>query len=400
MKSQFYSYSLLGVRGRARAAIHQFLGESKWHLLYLSILCIMGVVGFVVSPYHSKTRLALFFMGLATYGMTVALVDSPDKLWKAVGLLSIVGLATTLIGTVVIDWTTNKLPAISAITDHIPRAPSSFLALIDARSGIHPNEVAGVLTLYIPPLLGFLLFRERAALFDRRARVFSLLTGVVLGVMAIYVALSLSRASVLALGVAVILLLWVRERTWGGAALGAIGVGVIGAYFILPSGTLNVLFSNALATFTGSGETRTEIWRQAVQAIGNAPLTGIGLYNFGAIFRYNIYLPPDWPFPITHAHNIFLQASLDLGLPGAIAYALLLADVTWHAFSTGRRLEGPAAGLAYGLGAAVLAFGIYGLFDAIQLTSRVAWLTWFIVGMAGAAARIGDQLTKHDSAVS
>jgi putative inorganic carbon (hco3(-)) transporter len=392
-----YFNSLTRLRGLARAGSAQFLGESKWHLLYFGVLCIMGVVGFVVSPYHSKSRLAFLLMGLATYGVTVALIDSPRRLWQAFGLFSLFGLTVTLVGAAGTDWATYKLPAISTLTGFIPRAPAQFLSVMSAPGGIHPNEVAGMLTLYVPPLLGVVLFGGRAALFTPPLRVSSILIVTVLSLMAIYLALSLSRASLLGLGVAVILLLWMRRRAWGVAALVAIPLVVLGLYFFLPNGTLVTLLSSAVAkTFTGSGETRTEIWRQAVQAIANAPLTGIGLYNFGAIFRYNVYLPPGWPFPIVHAHNAFLQAALDLGLPGAIAYALLLADVAWHALRVGRRLEGAAAGVCYGLGAAVLAFGVFGVFDTIQLTSPVAWLTWFVIGMAGAAARVGDRFTAYD----
>jgi len=397
MKYPFWFNFLARFRGFASAARIQFLSESKLHLFYLGILCIMGVVGFVVSPYHSKTRGAFFFMGLVTYGVTVALIDSPRRLSQAFGLLSLLGLAITLIGAAGTNWSISKLAAISALSGSIPTAPALSLALIGAPGGIHPNEVAGMLTLYVPPLFGFVLFGGRAAVLARPRRAFSILIGIVLSLMAIYLALSLSRAALLGLGVAVILLLWMRRREWGAAAVGAIPLAVLGAYFFLPSGMLDAIVSSALSTFTGSGETRTEIWRQAVQAIANAPLTGIGLANFPVIFRYNIYLPPNWPFPIVHAHNVFLQAALDLGLPGAVAFALLLADIAWHALRAGRRLEGAAAGVCCGLGAALLAFGVFGMFDAIQLTSPIAWLIWYVIGMGGAAARIGGQFITHDS---
>lgn len=362
--------------GRAR-----FLSVSKWQILFLGILCIMGIVGFIVSPYHSKTRLAFFSLGLATYTLIVGFVDSPRRFWQAFGLLILFGLAITLIGAAGTTWTIYKLSAISAIAAYIPHAPAQFLARLGAPDGIHPNQVAGMLTLYLPPLFGLVLFRARAP-FTRPMRVLYLVSWIALTIMAFYMALSLSRSGLLATAVAVIFLLWLRNRAWGIAALGAVGLAVFVAYFLLPHTTLAALFSGLLATFNGTGETRTEIWRQAAQAIQNAPLTGIGLYNFRAIFRYNIDLPPDSPFMILHAHNAYLQAALDLGLPGTIAYTLLLINIAWHSFRAGQRLNGAAAGVCYGLAAAILAFGVYGLFDTIPLTSRVAWLTWFSIGLA------------------
>lgn len=380
------------VRVLTRAGTGRFLGESKWHLVYLGVLCVMGLVGFIVSPYHSKTRLSFFLIGLATYSATVALVDSPRRFWRAFGLLFLFGSSVTLLGAAGTIWPSYKLSALSTVAGRIPQVPTSLLAGIGAPDGIQPNEVAGMLTLYIPPLLGLTLFAVRGRLRQASGltlppRVFDILSTSVLTVMAVYLTLSLSRAAWIGTGAAVILLLWLRRRQWAIVALATLCVVLLALFFVVPSRMLEAV-SSVLATFIGSGETRTEIWRQALQAIGSAPLTGIGLYNFGAIFRYNIYLPPGSPFIIRHAHNALLQAALDLGLPGATAYALLLGDIAWHAYQAGRHENGAAAGACYGLGAAVLAFGIFGLFDTIQLTSRVAWLTWFPVGLAAAAARV------------
>lgn len=372
-----------------RAGLEQFGGESMWHRLYLAVLVGMGFVGFIVSPYHSRTRLAYFLLGLLTYGVTVAVVNSPRRFWQGIGVFALLGLAVTLIGSAGTTWTTYKLPAISVLTSHIPQAPAQFLERIGAQDGIHPNQVAGMLTLYLVPLLGFLLFLPNAQAVAPSRRL-KILCGVVLTVMVLYLALSLSRSGVLAVNVAFLFLLWMRRPAWGIAALGVMALGSIGAYLLLPRSVTDTLFSSLLSTFNGTGETRTEIWRQALQAIAGAPLTGIGLYNFVAIFRYNIDLPPDSPFVILHAHNMFLQAALDLGLPGALAYVLLLADVAIHAARAGRRRNGAAAGICFGFAAALLAFGVYGLFDTIPLTSRVAWLTWFSVGMGAAAWRIWE----------
>lgn len=371
----------------AHAGAKQFLAESKWRLVCLCVLLIMGVVGFVVSPYHSKTRLGFFLIGLATYAVTVSLINSPRRFWQAFGLLCLLGLAVTFVGAAGTIWATYKLSALNTLIRYIPQAPTSLLARLGAPGGFQPNEVAGMLTLYIPPMLGFALFRGRARTLATASSVPGIWYVGVLGIMAAYLALSLSRAAWLGLAAAAILLLWARQRLWAIAALAALGLASIGLFSLAPGRMLEAV-SSLLAAFNGTGETRTEIWRQALQAIANAPLTGIGLYNFGVIFRYNIYLPPGSTFLIVHAHNAFLQAALDLGLPGAVAYELLLADVAWQAFHSGRRLDGAAAGVCYGLGAAVLAFGVFGLLDTIQLTSRVAWLTWFPVGLAAAAARV------------
>lgn len=387
----------LNFTARARVVFHgallHFLDASRWQLFYLGVVCIMGVVGFVVSPYHSKTRLAFLLFGIAVYIATAALVDSPRRFWRAFGLLVIFGLAITLIGASGSTWTVYKAPAVRAITDHLPQAPALFLASLGAPDGIHPNQVAGMLTLYLPPLLGFVLFGGATAAFDGPVPRMRVLSWIALALLTLYLALSLSRAGLLATAVAALFLFWMRGRVWGLAALTALCAVLIGAYFSLPRSTLAAFLSNLFSSLNGTGETRTEIWRQAVQAIAAAPVIGIGLYNFRAIFRYNIYLPPGSTFIIVHAHNSFLQAALDIGLPGAIAYVLLLTSLALQTFRAGRRSTGGTAGACYGLCAATLAFGVFGLFDTIPLTSRVAWLTWFSLGLGAAAATIWGKTT-------
>ncbi len=377
----------LGTRLRAlyHGALVQLLGASKWQLLFLGVLTLMGVVGFVVSPYHSKTRLAFLLFGLVTCVAIMGLVNSPRRFWQAFGLLTVFGLLITLVGAAGTAWSLSKLAALESLTAHFPQAPSALLASIGAPDGIHPNQVAGMLTLYLPPLFGFLLFRTRADALIHLSRRWLVLIWITLSVMLIYLALSFSRGGLLAIGLAIIFLLWTRQRAWGLGAILALVLFGVGAYFLLPHGALSALITNTLSTFNGTGETRTEIWRQAIQAIAHAPLTGIGLYNFRAIFRYTVYLPPDSPYLVLHAHNTFLQAALDVGLPGAIAYTLLLINIAWHAYRTGQRSQGAVAGVCYGLAGGILAFGIYGLFDTIPLTSRVAWLTWFSIGVAASA---------------
>src|SRR5438105_3676034 len=93
-----------------RAGITQFFSQRKSHLLYFGVLWCMGIVGFIVSPYHSRTRLVYFFLGLATYSVTVAFIDSPRRFWRAFCLLALVGLLVTVIGAAgTTTWTTYKL---------------------------------------------------------------------------------------------------------------------------------------------------------------------------------------------------------------------------------------------------------------------------------------------------
>ena len=63
---------------------------------------------------------------------------------------------------------------------------------------------------------------------------------------------------------------------------------------------------------------------RALDAIGDVPLTGMGYNGFRRVMPvlYPTLLTPT-DVDIGHAHNIWLQVALDIGLPGAAAYCWL-----------------------------------------------------------------------------
>src|SRR5207244_1803737 len=66
---------------------------------------------------------------------------------------------------------------------------------------------------------------------------------------------------------------------------------------------------------------RLELWSKAVIWIGDFPLTGMGMNMFRTRMRilYPVFVHPPDP-DVVHAHNNLLQAAVDLGIPGLIAY--------------------------------------------------------------------------------
>jgi len=100
---------------------------------------------------------------------------------------------------------------------------------------------------------------------------------------------------------------------------------------------------------------------------------------------------------IGHAHNEFLQAALDLGIPGLIAFVAIyiiafwmLADIWkatrhpqlntdyWSLFTGHSSLT---RSLALGLGGGLLAHMLYGLTDAVALGAKPGVLFWMLLGL-------------------
>ena len=131
-------------------------------------------------------------------------------------------------------------------------------------------------------------------------------------------------------------------------------------------------------------EGRLEVWSRAIEGIQDFPLTGMGLNTFRSIvfvFYPLATIGPD--FNLGHAHNEFLQAALDLGLPGLIAFSALyfgafwMLRETWHTASAGR-----VRYLVLGLGGSLFAHLIYGLTDAVALGAKPGILFWMLLGLS------------------
>ena len=92
---------------------------------------------------------------------------------------------------------------------------------------------------------------------------------------------------------------------------------------------------------------------------------------------------------IAHAHNHLLQAAVDLGLPGLIAYialwmgtALLLVRSYRLARDSRTRL------IVSGMGAGLLAYFLFGTTDAIALGAKVGIFFWIAVALVVSQHRI------------
>jgi putative inorganic carbon (HCO3(-)) transporter len=154
---------------------------------------------------------------------------------------------------------------------------------------------------------------------------------------------------------------------------------------LLVVGLLVIVISNP-APFLNLLVGRTELWSRALYALQDFPFTGLGMNTFRSIVPrlYPLFLVGPQP-DIGHAHNEFLQAGLDLGLPGLIAFVALYLGAfwmlvkVWRAESLDTLLFYHATAL--GLGGGLLAHLIYGLTDAVALGAKPGLLFWMLLGL-------------------
>jgi O-antigen ligase len=129
---------------------------------------------------------------------------------------------------------------------------------------------------------------------------------------------------------------------------------------------------------------RFEVWSRAIYGIEDFPLTGMGMNTFRSIVHvlYPLFIvAPE--VDVAHAHNEFLQAALDLGLPGLIAFLALYIVAFWMLRAIWRAAPSPlpTRTLALGLGGGLFAHMIYGLTDAVALGAKPGILFWMLLGL-------------------
>ena len=274
-------------------------------------------------------------------------------------------------------WNEYKLPFIpDGVYRIFPRLVSN---------DVHPNVMGGALVILLALTLGLLLFGWRA---QGRLENAGLLLAA--GGMLAVLLLTKSRGAWMGLAAALGVLVVLRWR-WGWLALGLGSAGLGGWIASLGwAPFLEMLTANeAIRGLDG----RMEIWSRGLYMVRDFPFTGVGLGSYGPVADrlYPFFLEP--PGSVPHAHNLFLQVAVDLGLPGLLAWLVVFGGViacAWRVWRFGSRQGDPLAwGLGAGLLASMAAMAVHGLTDAIVWTMvRSAPLMWALWGLACAAAQV------------
>jgi putative inorganic carbon (HCO3(-)) transporter len=325
-------------------------------------------------PETTIVQVLRLLTGIGLYYALVNWLVSPARL-----RLVLLGLALSAAGLSVfalfsVEWAFGKLPI-------IPDALYAFLPTL-IPGVVHRNVMAGTLVILALPIVSWLLF----AWGDLRHWERLLFGGA--GLMAVSILiLTQSRGGLLALGLALMVLIGLRWR-WGWAAAALIAL--LGGGAVWMAGKLGLIESLFYADIAGGALGRLEIWQRAIDMIRDFPFTGVGLGAFGPVadrlYPFFIIEPRTTP----HAHNLFLQIAVDLGLPGLIAWLaawLLVLAAAWKVYTLGRaRPDRWIMGLGAGFLGSQIALAVHGLLDAVAWGMvRPAPVVWALWGLTVAA---------------
>lgn len=351
-------------------------------------------VGILVTadPAETLPKATGLILGLAVFRYAALVVRTRRNADWAVGVFVLLGAGFTLAGI----FGLREIPKIPVLAGLNPFQATTVPGL--AGLTVHPNQLAGLICLILPIPISLLISpTPRRGLFRLGLLALTLW-------MIIVLVLTQSRGGWIgaAAGLLALLAFWAAvlpptpyRRALRGVAASVVALLLVAVLWIGPVDLRDLWLNPPEETVVGTLQTlnyRKELWPWALTAVADFPLTGVGLGAFRQV-AFRIY-----PLSLTagqdigHAHNIFLQVALDVGLPGLVAYLALL----FVAAAAGWRVARCDAGLrpaALGLLAGLVAVHVFGLADALAPGAKPGVVFWLGLGILAAMNRkevLGD----------
>jgi putative inorganic carbon (hco3(-)) transporter len=337
----------------------------------LTLLFLSSLVGLLISPSLDlgMARFWAIFLGLALVYALVAGLDTSRALRVATDLFVVAGLGLALVTLLGSDWLHSRMAA-------LPIYESLPLLLRDPAGGdlFNPRVMGMALAVLVPLPLSVALWRGPA--WRRPVAAF-----VALVMVAVLVLTQALQALLGLLAALVVLAVW-RSR-WCLLAIPA-GLALLWAAILvygpqqLAVDLLSIDHPLGVAVVL-----RLDMWSRAWAMVRDLPFTGIGLDVFPLI-QSNFY-PGFLIGPEPHAHSLYLQLALDLGLPGLVAFLWLALFFGWTAVRAGRAAGGIDRALLAGTTAGVAAYLAAGFMDTPWAT-KPGVLLWVLLGAGTAVA--------------
>lgn len=380
---------------------------------------------------YSLPKISGMVLGLGVFFAVVRAAERPRG-WTLSLLAFIgIGLGIATLGIFGTSWFTSKITVLNAMTARLPRL---IIGLQGAESGFQPNEIAGALIWVLPLMvvISVALFflqqtlkkgeaRAQRKDWQEKMRGWRLVGVIILCLAATFFVAAVfllcqSRGGYIGLALTLpVLTLIVLPRRWRWYGLIALVVLVIVLGFLVAThweavriwvtGS-NMAADPALSLNSLAG--RLEIWSRAIYGIQDFPFTGMGMNTFRKVVPvlYPLFtISPE--VDIAHAHNEFLQAALDLGIPGLIAFLALYVGAFWMLADTWKATRRPSLNTEYwslvtrslvlGLGGGLFAHLLYGLTDAVALGAKPGVLFWMVLGLI---VGLHQQAQQHRAGVN
>ena len=113
-------------------------------------------------------------------------------------------------------------------------------------------------------------------------------------------------------------------------------------------------------------------WQAGADMARENLLLGVGFGNYEP--AYEEYALLNWPHPLGHAHNYYLNILAETGIVGALAYLVLWGAILIQVIRMTARLDWIQRGMALGLLAAWTALSVHHFFDKLYVNNLFIFL--------------------------
>ena len=354
--------------------------------LPLAILGLSVLAGVFSTPdlYSSLNKIAGIVFGFLLFFALVEFLKNERRIRMAVVVFAGTGGLFALLSLTITRWKPFYDPIGSLAQAMFPVRWS----IPGFQDGFNPNPIGGSLCLFFPVLIVISIISLRNSGFGVRGprKFYALCFGVSALVVALVLLLSQSRSAWIGVFVSLLFLsvtvklLPRSQRAWCFTLCILFFLTVFGGMAVVCA-----VGSEALLEAPGIGSefSRREIWVRAIWGIQDFPVTGFGLDIFrrvaGQLFPFYKLVPGT---DIASAHNQFLQAATDLGIPVMIAYGsmwfaifrMLYLLVTKSRLSLFREF-------ASGIGAGLIGYFTFQIADAVPLGAKLGIFWWFAIAL-------------------
>ena len=347
----------------------------KFELLDALVLCFMAVMllGGLISygGMQSLKAASIYVVLMFGYFLTVGLVNTKEMLKKSAAvfcasllLVSVYGLYQNFTGNISAEWIdTDMFDSIGG------RVVSTFE---------NPNMLGLYLILLLPILAAAMIGEKNWWKKPGYILTFAAGAGCLIYTWARGAWLGFLFAAV------IFLLMW-NKRTMGVLMAGVLALPMLIPY--LPTSIVSRFSSIGDLTDTSTNY-RVYIWRGSTKMAADYALTGIGVGEaaFDRIYPYYSFAGIE---KAPHAHNLFLQLFIEVGIFGFIVFLALLICLFQSGFSLAKHGADKEVRLI-GCGAlcGVLAALVQGMTDYVWYNYRVFFVFWLAIGLVSAARRI------------
>lgn len=342
-------------------------------LIAMGALALMGWISLRVTlaPATTRWHVGHWWAGLLLIYGVVAWRSSQTHLDRLELLSALLGLGLVMAGAVLVRWPRGKLP-------FIPQTLYAALP-VTAQGILNANMLAGALVMLLPFPWASALWATGRWRWAKRVGY-----GSIALLMLTELLLTQSRGAIAAAGIALSMLLVAR---WPRLLFLVWPLLLIAGGQLVHGGLDAFLRSPATEDAVSGLPARMDLWQRALQMLRDFPLTGVGAGLFERTM-WVLYPPtqirPGLPAGL-HAHNLWLQVGVDLGLPGLVAFVVLIASAVRQAVRALGRSDAARPLLWGGLGA-LLAMVLHGLVDTPWLVGRAAFALWWTLAMVFSAS--------------